>query len=142
MYDLGTSLMNLMLDQQRQFCESNDIKPHVLICGCCTFGCVCTEHESPAKGTPQNICWYHKLETPGKKIDGLMELVAQKVNRRFDTQLLTDSPSPIHIQDEDCDVDETTGLCRTCGVGHDEPCVDCGGRGFHRPHCPQMGGAA
>lgn len=43
-----------------------------------------------------------------------------------------------HVQDSDCVIDSMTGLCLICGVDHSEPCVVCGGRGFHKALCPQM----
>lgn len=39
---------------------------------------------------------------------------------------------PPHSQDEHCEVDPETDLCRGCGVSHGEPCPACGGRGYHR----------
>ena len=41
-----------------------------------------------------------------------------------------------HTKDSDCTVNEETGLCDVCGVGHSDECPDCGGRGFHKPVCP------
>lgn len=44
-----------------------------------------------------------------------------------------------HRTDSDCTVDEDTLCCTVCGVEHDEDgCADCGGRGFHKPHCETM----
>lgn len=40
-----------------------------------------------------------------------------------------------HQQDSDCDVD-VYGSCVLCGVLHGDPCVECGGRGFHASMCP------
>jgi len=44
-----------------------------------------------------------------------------------------------HVQDSDCVIDSMTGLCLICGVDHSEPCMVCGGRGFHKPLCPLRG---
>jgi DNA-directed RNA polymerase subunit RPC12/RpoP len=49
---------------------------------------------------------------------------------------------PPHEKDEDCDVDPSTDLCRACSVHHGAPCHLCGGRGFHKPVCPEFEGAA
>lgn len=46
-------------------------------------------------------------------------------------------PDHGHTQDEDCQVDPNTDLCVVCGVHHWDPCVTCGGRGFHREDCPE-----
>ena len=43
--------------------------------------------------------------------------------------------SPLHQQDSDCTVDSETLLCIECGVDHSDSCLDCGGRGFHKPTC-------
>jgi hypothetical protein len=40
-----------------------------------------------------------------------------------------------HSKDEDCTVGPN-GCCTTCGVSHTALC-NCGGRGFHRPNCPE-----
>jgi len=45
-----------------------------------------------------------------------------------------------HLQDSDCTVDPETLLCSVCGVDHGGECIDCGGRGFHKPNCPWMEG--
>ena len=46
--------------------------------------------------------------------------------------------APVHTKDADCIVNPETNLCVDCGVEHGDPCVDCGGRGFHLPACPWM----
>lgn len=43
---------------------------------------------------------------------------------------------PEHAADEDCTLD-ADGSCTVCGVWHGAPC-SCGGRGFHRPGCPEL----
>lgn len=40
-----------------------------------------------------------------------------------------------HTQDSDCSVDPETLSCALCGVDHSGECLDCGGRGFHKPTC-------
>lgn len=40
-----------------------------------------------------------------------------------------------HTKDADCTVDPKTDLCAECGVYHGDPCIDCGGRGFHKQEC-------
>ena len=46
-------------------------------------------------------------------------------------------PSKMHKQDSDCtpylDADDQ---CTVCGVSHANECPSCGGRGFHKPSCP------
>lgn len=42
----------------------------------------------------------------------------------------------MHTRDEDCTVGKD-GCCTVCGVSHTAEC-DCGGRGFHRPGCPEI----
>lgn len=42
-----------------------------------------------------------------------------------------------HRRDEDCTVDPATDTCSVCGVGHGDPCPDCGARAFHRRGCFQ-----
>jgi len=42
-----------------------------------------------------------------------------------------------HRRDEDCTIDPATDTCSVCGVGHGEPCPDCGARAFHRRGCFQ-----
>jgi len=51
--------------------------------------------------------------------------------KRFATQ--AEQPLP-HTQDTDCTLDDH-GLCVYCGAHHGEPCVHCGGKGFHTPGC-------
>ena len=47
------------------------------------------------------------------------------------------NPLPIeHTQDEACTVGPD-GTCTVCGVSHTGQCA-CGGRGFHRPGCPEI----
>jgi hypothetical protein len=41
-----------------------------------------------------------------------------------------------HECDGDCTLDED-GCCTECGVYHGDPCEECGGRGFHLPHCSE-----
>lgn len=45
-----------------------------------------------------------------------------------------------HGCDEDCaghlDADDQ---CTVCGVSHTMTCDKCGGRGFHRADCPEIG---
>lgn len=36
-----------------------------------------------------------------------------------------------HTKDLDCTLDEHGEECTVCGVWHGDPCLDCGGRGFH-----------
>ncbi len=43
-----------------------------------------------------------------------------------------------HTQDSDCTVDPETGLCTVCGVLHGEPCILCGGRGYHALDCAEL----
>lgn len=49
-----------------------------------------------------------------------------------------------HSTDAECapflpaDDGTTEQVCTACGVGHGDPCADCGGRGFHTDACPQM----
>lgn len=52
------------------------------------------------------------------------------------------SVRPAHDKDEDCDVDPATDLCRGCQVLHGDPCPACGGRGYHRPGCPESDATA
>lgn len=41
-----------------------------------------------------------------------------------------------HTCDEDCDPYlQLDGICRVCGTLHFDPCVCCGGTGFHRDSC-------
>ena len=48
-----------------------------------------------------------------------------------------------HEDDTDCapflppDDGTEVQTCPLCGVGHGDPCVRCGGRGFHNPGCGQ-----
>jgi hypothetical protein len=44
-------------------------------------------------------------------------------------------PMEVHGVDSDCVVSPGTGLCVICGVGHDETCPTCAGRGFHAADC-------
>ena len=46
----------------------------------------------------------------------------------------------MHDKDEDCIIDPETGCCVFCGVWHAEPCLVCGGRGFHKRSCPALMG--
>lgn len=45
-----------------------------------------------------------------------------------------------HTQDSDCidHIDPETNLCTVCHVEHNDPCVDCGQRAYHKPDCPRM----
>lgn len=44
-----------------------------------------------------------------------------------------------HYTDSDCDVDESTELCRDCGAHHSTPCPLCDGKAFHRFGCSEIG---
>lgn len=58
------------------------------------------------------------------------KFVARELQERFDRDVVA------HEKDSDCDVDESTGCCRVCGVDHSgDPCVACRGRGFHVKGC-------
>lgn len=48
------------------------------------------------------------------------------------------APRAQHTKDSDCTVDLETLCCTICGVDHSGECLDCGGRGFHKPECPWM----
>jgi len=48
-------------------------------------------------------------------------------------------PEKEHSQDSDCVLDGTD-TCIECGVYHGDPCVKCGGRGFHKTDCPDNDG--
>jgi len=41
---------------------------------------------------------------------------------------------------DDCGeaIDPDTLCCTACGIGHMEPCPDCGRRGVHRDGCPAL----
>jgi hypothetical protein len=39
-----------------------------------------------------------------------------------------------HTKDSDCRLN-ACDTCEVCGVYHDDPCDDCGQRGFHLPEC-------
>lgn len=73
----------------------------------------------------------------GKKIIDAWATV--KAAREF---VFATLPPNVHEKDEDCDVDPETGICRLCGVYHDEGnrCVECGGRAFHKEGCSTIGG--
>lgn len=43
-----------------------------------------------------------------------------------------------HVKDSDCTLNPETNECIECGVLHGDPCLDCGGRGFHKEGCPGM----
>lgn len=55
----------------------------------------------------------------------------------------TPAPRAIHTCDEDCwpHMDFDRWQCRVCGVSHAVECQDCGGCGFHRAHCHEVGGS-
>lgn len=40
-----------------------------------------------------------------------------------------------HSKDSDCTIDRESNCCTVCGVEHDTPCLECGGRGFHLESC-------
>lgn len=40
-----------------------------------------------------------------------------------------------HSKDSDCIIDPETLCCAICGIDHSDECLDCGGRGFHKPTC-------
>lgn len=44
---------------------------------------------------------------------------------------------PRHRTDEECTVG-CDGCCTVCGVSHGAPCLECGGRGFHRERCSKV----
>ena len=46
------------------------------------------------------------------------------------------SKKKAHVKDSDCTVDHSTMLCKDCGVDHSGECIECSGRGFHKPNCP------
>jgi hypothetical protein len=44
--------------------------------------------------------------------------------------------APPHTRDEACTLDPNGGLyCIVCGTSHADPCVTCGGKGFHLDGC-------
>lgn len=45
-----------------------------------------------------------------------------------------------HTQDSDCTLNEE-GQCEGCGVWHDDECIECGGRGFHKATCEILAAA-
>lgn len=111
----------------RGHCIATGNTPQVLLCGCCTFGCFCSQH---AGNHEPHTCWYHNKPAeprPGETISGLIGLVDSTMDKPVE-----------HTKDEDCDVDPETGLCKVCRVDHSDLCPDCGGRGFHNEGCPQM----
>lgn len=56
-------------------------------------------------------------------------------NKTFPKRFANQAEQPLpHTQDTDCTLDDH-GLCIFCGALHGEPCVYCGGRGFHKPGC-------
>jgi hypothetical protein len=57
---------------------------------------------------------------------------------RSQAALLRAQDPAAHLQDADCRFTLKDDVCTVCGVGHGEPCPDCGGRGFHRPTCPTL----
>lgn len=46
-----------------------------------------------------------------------------------------------HNRDEDCEghINAWTLQCDVCGVDHSGECLVCGGRGFHKDGCPEIG---
>ena len=47
------------------------------------------------------------------------------------------APKVEHSKDSDCTLD-ATDVCTVCHVGHAEPCVECGGRGYHKADCAEI----
>jgi len=47
------------------------------------------------------------------------------------------STAASHTEDADCTLD-ANGECTICHVLHGDPCMDCGGRGFHKRDCILM----
>jgi len=45
-------------------------------------------------------------------------------------------PPKMHEQDSDCAPYLVDDQCTVCGVSHTNQCPECGGRGFHKPECP------
>jgi rubrerythrin len=47
----------------------------------------------------------------------------------------------LHQQDADCTLsppsEDSAQECIVCHVVHGDPCPKCGGRGFHKPSCPE-----
>ena len=43
-----------------------------------------------------------------------------------------------HSKDSDCTVNPETLCCDVCGVAHGDECLDCGGRGYHKPGCESI----
>lgn len=46
-------------------------------------------------------------------------------------------PGNTHLKDEDCKGFVVDGCCSICGVGHGDPCEECGGSAYHRDGCAQ-----
>jgi hypothetical protein len=44
-----------------------------------------------------------------------------------------------HHHDSQCSVDPKTLCCTECGVDHSNPCLACGGHGFHKRGCAEIG---
>lgn len=44
-----------------------------------------------------------------------------------------------HDRDMDCIGHIVNDMCTVCGVYHGDPCARCGGRGFHKPDCIDIG---
>lgn len=51
----------------------------------------------------------------------------------------TCQPDYSHAKDDDCQLgaDRT---CTGCGAAHGDPCLECGGRAYHRPGCSEIEG--
>ena len=53
-------------------------------------------------------------------------------------------PPRAHNCDDDCApfIGEDDGIhtreCSVCGVSHGDPCMECGGRGYHDPDCSEV----
>lgn len=54
--------------------------------------------------------------------------------RELDAMRAADAAVMSHVKDADCTVGEN-GCCTGCGVHHGDPCICCGGRGFHAEGC-------
>lgn len=87
------------------------------------------------------ITWKFRIEEapgcfgPWRTVDTAAEVVAAICTEDAAVPFMVQRVESVpHKHDSDCTVDEQTGCCTGCGVGHGA-CASCNGRAFHANGC-------
>lgn len=76
--NLGKALQEIVTLSNIDHARNAGVEPRIMLCGCCTFGCICAQHANAALSVPQNICWFHTQNPAthaGDSITALIDMV-------------------------------------------------------------------